>query len=146
MCSWFCSSAVLPFCRFRGSRAEPIHVFPRLARCTCFATPSIQFMFCRAWHSVHVFTRFAAGSCFPTLGSVNLFFPGWQLLYVFPRLTTNTCFPNSHTAYIKGYLQFISNIQLVQRFFSRATFLAFWQGYEFQMVWIWWVKLPAGIS
>ena len=84
----------MPFSRFRGSRAEPIRVFPRLARCTCFPTLSIWLMFSRAWLLVHVFPRLAAGSCFPPLGSWFMFFCALQ---------TNACFPNSHTAY-KGYL------------------------------------------
>ena len=63
---------VLPFSRFRGSRAEPIRVFPRLARCTCFPTLSISLMFSRAWHPVDVFPRLAAGSCFPALTNKHL--------------------------------------------------------------------------
>lgn len=80
-----------------------------------------------------------------------MFSRAWQLVHVFLRLATNTCFPNSHTAY-KGYLAARATYNSPQTFswyksfFSRAIFLAFWNGCEIQMFWIWWVKFPAGIS
>ena len=80
-----------------------------------------------------------------------MFSRAWQLVHVFLRLAKNTCFPNSHTAY-KGYLAARATYNSPQTFswyksfFSRAIFLAFWNGCEIQMFWIWWVKFPAGIS
>ena len=49
-------------------------------------------MFSLAWHRLHVFPRLARFTCFPALGTICRFPPAWHRLHVFQRLAQNTYF------------------------------------------------------